>query len=248
MSLSENKGLWFSMALLAVIAAVLAWMILAARPFELIVLFEDAGNLRPGDPVVWKTFKIGRVEKITPLVDNQVGVTVRIKDDYVAGLTHGSGFILKRASFLGLIGDNAVEVVTPESPGTPFQPGEKVQGIDPRKASLLEAGSKLATEYLRQMRERAASMLEDFQTSPFRKDLEGAMVQIQTLAEETAGQAKEGLEQFRKDHQEEFDQIRRKLERLRDDLRRAGDEQRARRVEEEIERMDVHGEAIPRPK
>jgi ElaB/YqjD/DUF883 family membrane-anchored ribosome-binding protein len=248
MSLSENKGLWFSIALLAVLAAVLVWIVLAAKPFELIVLFDDVGNLKAGDPVVWKTFKIGRVEKVTPLVDNQVGVTVRIKEDYVAGLTHGSEFILKRASFLGLVGDNAVEVVTPDSPGTPFQNGEKTPGKDPRQTSALEAGSKLAIDYLKQVSERTTSMLEDFQNSPFRNDLEDTLSQIRALAEKGGTQAKEGVEQFRKNHQKEFDQIRRKLERLRDSLRKVGDEPRARRVEEEIQRMQVPAESELHPK
>jgi hypothetical protein len=34
MSLSENKGLWSGIAFLAVIAAVLVWMTVAAKPFE----------------------------------------------------------------------------------------------------------------------------------------------------------------------------------------------------------------------
>ena len=68
------------------------------------VLLDDVGDLKKGDPVVWKTFTIGKVESIEPLVDNHVGVTISIKEDYAPGISHGTTFMLRSSQLMGLIG------------------------------------------------------------------------------------------------------------------------------------------------
>ncbi len=243
MSLSENKGLWLSITLLAAVGVVIVWIVARSQPFQLVVLFDDIGGLQPGDPVVWKSFKIGRVEKIQPLVDNKIGVTVRIKEEYTSSLTHGTEFVLKQARFLGLIGDNAIEVVTPPAAGSPFVSGEKVPGRNPPIPSALETGVARTLQYLQQLKESSNRMLQEFQDSPFRRDLEEAMLELQDIAQKGSLRAREGLEQFRKDHKRELDAAVRKLERLRDEMRRSGDERGAHRVEEEIDKVQLPAEA-----
>lgn len=215
MSLGENKAAWLAAGTAAVLIAVLLWFLLASKPFLLVVLFDDTEGLKRGDPVLWKGFTIGRVEKIEPLVDNRIGVTIRLREDYGSRITHGSEFRLKRASLLGLAGANAVEVVTPESPGAPFTSGEKVQGISSPVRSLLEKGGQAAAEFWQYLREESGGLAEEFRNSPYREQASEVLKELGSLVEKGAGQAKEGADRFRREHQEEIDRLLRKLEDLR---------------------------------
>lgn len=214
MSLSANKTTWLAAVVAAGLIAALLWFLLASKPFLLVVLFEDTGGLERGDPVLWKGFTIGRVEKVEPLVDNRIGVTIRLREDYGNRITHGSEFRLRRASLLGLAGTNAVEVVTPDSPGAPFASGEKVQGISNPGRSLLDKGGQAAAEFWQYLREESGRLAEEFRNSPYREQASEALKELGSLVEKGARQVKEGAEQFRKEHQEEIDRLLRKLEDL----------------------------------
>jgi ABC-type transporter Mla subunit MlaD len=237
MSLSENKGLWLALAVAAILVGVLLWVLLSSKPFVLVVLFNDVGDLKRGNPVQWKGFTIGKVDRIEPLVDNQIGVTIRLREDYADRVTHGTEFLLKRASLMGLVGENAIELTTPAAPGTPFSSGEKVQGKSESAPTLLEDGKRVALEFWQQLEDRTNRLREDFQDSPFRKEAAEALKELGVLAEKGAEEAREGVDQFRKDHRQEIDRMLKKLEELRDKLRHAGDQAGAQRVEKEIESL-----------
>lgn len=215
MSLSEKKTVWLAAAAAAVLMAALLWFLVAGKPFLLVVLFDDVGNLRRGDPVLWKGFTIGRVDKIEPLVDNRIGVTIRLREDYGRRVTRGSEFRLKRTSLLGLAGTNGIEVVTPDSPGAPFASGERVQGISSPVRSLLEKSGQAAAEFWQYLREESGKLAEELRNSPYREQASEALKELGSLVEKGAGQAKEGAERFRREHQEEIDRLLRKLEDLR---------------------------------
>jgi len=237
MSIGEHKGLWWTIAALAVVISLLIWIFASSTPFLLVILFDEIGDLKKGDPVVWKEFNIGRVEKIEPLVDNQIGVTIRLREDYAGKITRGSQFVLRRAAFLGLVGNNAIEVTTPRTSGPPFDNGEKVQGMTRAKPSIVEAGKRWTQESWQKLKDQSNLFLEEFRSSPLRADLEDALKSVQEVAEQGARQAREGLDQFQREHQKDLDAALRKLERIRDELRKKGDQQKARRVEEQIEQM-----------
>lgn len=237
MSFSENKGLWLSVAILGVIMGALLWIVFSGRPLKLIVLFEEVGDLKRDDPVVWKSFTIGKVADIRPLVNNQIGVTIELKEDYVSQITHGAEFYLKPGSLLGLLGSDSIEVITPASPGTPFSSGEKVQGRRRANPSLLELGKQWTLEHWQQLKDETNQLVEDLQESPFRQDVEDALRQLEKLTAEGANQAREKADEFRKAHEKDLEAIRKKLERVRDAMRHKGDERDAGRLEKELEKI-----------
>jgi ABC-type transporter Mla subunit MlaD len=237
MSFKENKGVWLGIAAGVLAITALIWLLVSGGPSRLIVLFPDIGDLKREDPVVWRTYTIGRVDKIEPMVDNQIAVTIRIREDYVSRITQGARFTLRRASLFGLIGNNAIEVETPSEPGRPFMDGEMVQGISPPKPSLVQQGKEWTLENWQQLKDQAAQLLEEYRKSPYRKEVEDALTQLGALAAEGARQAKEGLAQFRKDHQKDLDTALQKLEQARDWMREKGDEAGARKIQDEIDRV-----------
>ena len=238
MSFKDNKGLWSGVAALVVIAAVLIWILASAEPFRLVILFDDIGALKKGDPVLWKGFEIGKVEDIKPLVENRIGVTIRIKEDYARNITHGAEFILKRSALLGLLGRDAVEITTPSEPGAPYERGERVQGKSTPKPSLIQQGTELGLSYWNQLKDEASRVAEEFRRSPYRTDVEQALDQVKTLAQQGASQAKDGLAQFQKDHKKDLEDAIAKLKNLRDKLLKKGDQSGAKRLDQGIEKLE----------
>ncbi|MFH1573390.1 MAG: MlaD family protein [Acidobacteriota bacterium] len=234
MSLGGNKGLWLAAAAVILIGFFL-WLLFGTQPFLLVVLYDDVGELKRGDPVVWRDFAVGKVDKIEPLVDNQVGVTIRLREDYRGQITRGTDFALKRTSLMGLVGQNAIEVIPPESPGELFAGGEKVQGKIPVAPSLVDEGIRMTAQFWRDLKDHANRLLEEFQSSEFKQEAAEAMKDLRVLAERGAEQAMGGLERFRREHRDEIDRVIRKLEELRDKMRRAGDEEGARQVERQLD-------------
>jgi ABC-type transporter Mla subunit MlaD len=196
MPFGENKWIWIGIMAVVVAIAVILGFVLLSEPFRLMVLFDEVGDLKKADPVVWKEFTIGKVEEIQPLVDNRIGVTIRLREDYATRITHGSEFVLKRTAFLGLVGSNAIEVITPSTPGTPFARGEKVMGKITPKTSLLEDSKKWTLDSWNKLRDATSAMVEEFRTSPYKAEAEDALSHLKTLAEEGAAQVKGGLQQF----------------------------------------------------
>jgi hypothetical protein len=245
-TLSENKGLWLSLLFLAIVAIVLVWLVATSQPYRLTILFEETGGLKADDPVIWKSFTIGRVEKIKPLIDNRIGVIIRLKEEYIPSITTGTDFILRQSSFLGLVGRNAVEVITPDSPGAPLANGSRIPGKILAENSAVELGKKWTFEYLDRVAEGLRKLYQDFQDSPYRDDLAKSLDTLKDLTQRGSREAIDRLDQFRRDHQKEWDEAVRKLERIRDDLRKKGDERRARQIEEELNRMRLPAEAPPR--
>lgn len=237
MSFRENKGLWLGLGAVVIAIVALIWLLVSGGPRTLVILFPETGDLKREDPVIWHDYVVGRVVKIEPLIDNQVGVTIRLNEDYAAKITRGSRFTLKRAALFGLIGSNAIEVETPSEPGPPYVDGERIQGISPPPPTLVEQGKQLTLEYWQQLKNQASILLEEYKRSPYRKDVEDALGQLKVLAEEGTKQAKTSLEQFRKDHEKEFDSVMQKLEQARDWMRKKGDEAGARRLQDEIDRL-----------
>jgi hypothetical protein len=237
MSFRENKGLWLSLAAALIALVALIWLLFSGGPRTLVVLFPDVGDLKGEDPVVWHGYTVGRVTKIEPLVENQIAVTIRLNEDYAAKITHGTRFTLKRAALFGFVGANAIEIETPTQPGPPYTEGEKVQGISPPKPTLVEQGKQWTLAYWQQLKDQAAALLEEYNQSPYRKDVDDALGQLKALAEEGAKQAQGGLGQFRKEHQKDFDSALKKLEQARDWIRKKGDEAGARRLQQEIDNL-----------
>jgi ABC-type transporter Mla subunit MlaD len=235
--MQQNKGLWLGAALLVIIGGLLFWILTGPEPFRLVILYDETGDLKKGDAVMWRDFNIGKVEEVNPLVDNQVGVTIRIKKDYAGRLTQGTEFVLKRAAFLGLVGQNAIEVVTPGSPGAPLASGARIQGKMTPKSSLIEEGTKVTLEYWQQLKDQTSLAIEEFRSSPHGREIEEALDELKSIAERGTQQTKERAEQFRKDHQKEIDEALQKLARIRDELRKRGDLAAVRRLEEQIEKL-----------
>ncbi len=237
MSFSENKGLWLSLGAIIIAGVALVLLLISAAPRTLVVLFPDIGDLKVEDPVVWHEFVVGKVVKIEPLVSSQIGVTIRLNEDYTSKITYGTSFTLKRAALFGFVGRNGIEIELPPSPGRLYESGETVQGISPPKPTLAQQGRQLTAEYWLQVKQQASELLEEYRQSPYKKEVDDALLQLKALAEDGAVQTKDRLEQFRKDHQAEFDSVMKKLEQARDWMRKKGDEAGARRLQQEIERM-----------
>lgn len=238
MSFKDNKGLWSGVVVLVLAAAVLIWIVATAEPFRLVILFDDIGSLKKGDPVLWKGFEVGKVEDIRPLVENEIGVTIRLKEDYVSGITHGAEFTLRRSALLGLVGRDAVEIITPLSPGVPFERGEKIQGKSTPKPSLITQGAELGLQYWNQVKDETGRLIEEFRSSPYRDDVEQGLDRLKILAEQGVLQSKDGLEQFRKDHQKDLEDALVSLRNLRDRLLKKGDRSGAQRLNQEIEKLE----------
>ncbi len=247
MNFGENKWLWVGISLLIIAAAVIVWLIASAEPPRLVILYDEIGDLKKGDPVVWKGFNIGKGEEIQPLIENRIGVTIRLREDYASKITRGSDFILKQAGLLGLMGSNAVEVITPATPGLPFSNGERIPGKITPRTSLLEEGKKWTLEYWKRLSDSANELLEQFKTSPYKKEAEEALAKLRTLSDEGAAKAAEGWQKFRRDHQKEFDSVFSELERIRDEMRKKGDQRGAERLDDEINKIRHNAEAEPKP-
>jgi ABC-type transporter Mla subunit MlaD len=237
MSFKENKGMWLGILIVVLAIIALLWLLMSGGPRTLVILFPEVGDLKEEDPVLWRDYTVGSVKKIEPLVDNQVGVTIGIREDYADKITYGTKFTLRQASILGLIGKNAIEIETPSVPGRPYVDGEKVQGISPSRPTLVEQGKQKALEYWQRLSTQAAALLEEYRKSPYRKEVEDALSNLKDLAEKGAMQSKDQLEQFRKDHQKEIDSALKKLEQAKDWIRKQGDELGARKIQEEIDKL-----------
>jgi hypothetical protein len=237
-SVKDNKALWLIIVGMAAVIAVLIWLLIGNEPYRLVILFDDIGGLKKEDPVVWKGFDIGKVEDIRPLVDNKIGVTIRVKEDYVTGLTHGTEFTLKRGPLLGLLGRDAVEVFTPASPGSPFSRGEKVRGRAAPQPSIISEGKELGAQYWNQLKDETSRLLQDFRNSPYQKDVDEALAKLKALSEEGLLQAKDGLAKFGRDHQKDLEDAVANLKSLRDKLLKLGDRAGAQRVEKQIEKVE----------
>jgi ABC-type transporter Mla subunit MlaD len=237
MSFRENKGLWLIVAAIVISLGALIWLLLSGAPRTLVILFPDIGELKREDPILWHDYIVGRVVKIEPLVDNQIGVTIRLNEDYAKKIRRGTQFTLKRAALFGYVGSNAITVETPSEGGLPYLEGERIQGISPPKPTLVKQGKQVTVEYWQRLKDQAAELLDQYNKSPYRREVEDALAELKTLAEEGRKQAKEGLEQFRKDHQKDFDAAMKKLEQARDWIRKKGDEAGARKIQDEIDRL-----------
>jgi ABC-type transporter Mla subunit MlaD len=233
----SRKGLWIGIAILVVVALALIWILTGSRNLSLVVLLDDAGGLEAEAPVTWKGFTVGKVTGIQPLVDNQIGVTIELKEDSVPKITRGTEFYLKPAPYGGVLGSSSIEIVTPASPGSLFSEGEKVQGKRQTGASWIAEGKKWTAEYWRQLSDQTASLVSNLGNSRFRKEAEEALRELGELTRNGARQAKEEVEQFRREHKKDLERIRKKLEALRDDMRKHGDESDARRLDEQIEKI-----------
>ncbi len=188
MPLLRSKLFWLLCAVVALAAATAYWMVSTAEPRRLTILFDDVAGLRKGDPVIWKTFTIGKVEAIEPLVDNQIGVTVAIREEYAARIARGSTFVLKTAGLLGLVGKNAIEIRLPESPGGRYHQGEKIPGVRAESASLIEEGKQWTLERWNRLKDDMSAMLEESRSGSYRAEVEKALARIKGLAERGAGQ------------------------------------------------------------
>src|SRR4029450_13462415 len=229
--------LWIGIAILVVVALALIWILTGSRNLSLVVLLDDTGGLETDAPVTWKGFTVGKVTGIQPLVDNQVGVTIELKEDYVSKITRGTEFYLNPAPYGGVLGSSSIEIVTPASPGSLFSEGEKVQGKRQTGASWIAEGKKWTAEYWRQLSDQTASLVSNLGNSRFRKEAEEALRELSELTRNGARQAKEEVEQFRREHKKDLDRIRKKLEGRGDDMRKHGDESDARRLDEQIEKI-----------
>ena len=234
---AENRSLWIAIAVLVLLAGILAWAFLSSGPMRLIVLFDEIGGLKKDAPVVWRDFTIGKVVGIQPLVDNQFGVTIELREDYASKITRGSEFYLKPAPLLGIFDQDVVEVVTPQSPLAPFTNGEKVRGKRYPASLFPEQARRWSQEYLRELTDQAGRLIEAFRDSPYRKDAEEVLRQLKEIGERGAALAKDQLEDFRRAHEKDLERIRKKLEQIRDEMRKRGDNGGAEKVEKEIGKM-----------
>lgn len=232
-----SKSLWWIAALILLTAGIVIWLLNSGQPMSLVVLFDDVGGLEKGDPVRWKTFTVGKVHKIEPLVDRKVGVTIRIRDEYRSSITHGTEFVLHQAGFLGLSGENAIEAITPAETGPPFSEGEKIAGRSSPKPSLVEQGKTWTLDSWRRLTERTAKVLEEFESSPQRAEIERALSEAGRLAGAAARQAGEEAERFWRDHRKDLDRIIERLEAIRKELLKSGDEAGAKRIQVEVEEL-----------
>jgi len=220
MSFKENKGLWLGSLAVIVAVVALVWLLMSGGPRTLIILFPEVGDLKKEDPVLWRDYTVGKVKEIAPLVDNQVGVTIRIREDYADRITRGTKFTLRQASAFGFIGQNAIEIQTPTTPGAPYAEGEKIQGESPPRPTLVEQGKQKTLEYWRQITNQATVLLDEYRKSPYRREVEDALAALKDLAAKGTEQSKDQFEQFRKDHQKEIDDAMKKLEQAKDWMRK----------------------------
>jgi hypothetical protein len=232
MTFCENKGLWFMVILTIAVAGIF----LTARPLTLVIVFPDADGLKPDDPVVLQGVSIGKVEDIRTLGQNQIGVTVRIREDHVSGLTHGTVFILRPAALFGLIGNCSIEAVIPPARGTPFSSGERVNGVLPPRSTLIVQARKWSQEYWQQLKVETTRLIGDLQSSPYRVEAKAILTQLKALADQGAQLAQERLDDFRQAHQKEVQDLIDRLEGLGAEMRRKGDGAAANEVEREVER------------
>jgi len=237
MSFRENKGLWLIAAAIIIALGALIWLLLSGAPRTLVILFPDIGELKRDDPIVWHDYTVGRVVKIEPLVDNQIGVTIRLNEDYAKKIRRGTQFTLRRSALFGYVGSNAITVETPSEGGLPYFEGEKIQGISPPKPTLVEQGKEITTEYWQRLKDQAAELLAQYNKSPYRKEVEAALAELKALGDKGSKLAKDELARFRKDNQEELDAVMKKLEQARDWIRKKGDEAGARKIQDEIDRL-----------
>jgi hypothetical protein len=139
---------------------------------------------------------------------------------------------------LGFLGADSIDVVTAFIPGSPYTRGEKIQGKHRPDSSLLEVGVKWTQEYLKQLKDQTSEILDEFSKSPYRREVEEALRELKEITDLGAGLAKESLEEFQRKHAKDLERIRKKLETLRDEMRKRGDAGGAKRLEEQIEKMD----------
>lgn len=240
MALAGSKSFWVICILVVILGAFVFWAITSAKPLRLVILYDDIGELKKGDPVVWKTFTIGKIESIEPLVDNQIGVTISIKEDYADRITHDTTFTLQSEQLLGLIGQNAIEIELPPVAGRPYEQGEKVQGVRIPETSLVEEGKQWTLDQWRRLKDQVSLILEESKSSPYRAELEEALDRAKSLAEQGIRQVKEGAEKFRKEHQKDFEDALKNLERIRDEMARKGDQAAAKALTEQIEKLRAY--------
>lgn len=219
---------------LAVLAGAWAYQILDSRPpadgFEFTATFFDPGSLSEGDPVKLNGNTIGEVSGIEPhSEEGKWAVHVRLYRDaevILAGPPEGTAIItesgwLRRGAHL--------EIVQPESGGTPLAEGGILPGLGERNNSLGDhlARARMAAEQgLQQAREaseglRQRAMMEvDVLHDRLREiadgpEAEALRQQFDTFRQEVTQAGEQGAEQARDAARRAVEEGRKLIESLR---------------------------------
>ncbi len=100
---------------------------------------------------------------------------------------------------------------------------------------MIDQGAEAGLQYWNRLKEETARIIEAFNRSPYRAEVEQALGRLKTVAGDAATSARDGLAQFGKDHQKDLDSAIAGLNRLRDKLLKRGDQSGAKLLEEAID-------------
>jgi len=125
---------------------VLVWQYLTLHSgMEVHVLFRDRGEIEVGDPVYWREFEIGRVERVE-LDQGRARVTLRLWQQSGAELTRGSTFL---ADTRGVIErERRIDAYVLDPEASPLQEGDIVDGVSSKLELALRKGMQGAQRLL----------------------------------------------------------------------------------------------------
>lgn len=115
------------------------------------IVFQDAGALRPGDPVIEKQVAVGRVTRIDP-VDDRKAVTVRLAREHRTAIVTDSLFSIEGRSLL---------VTNTFAVGRPVENGAILYAREDRMSKWLAKGGRAVEPYVDKARARAGEIAKD---------------------------------------------------------------------------------------
>lgn len=201
------------------------------------VSFNRIYGLRQGDPVLFRDTPVGRVHKVTYTETGVFLVEIELEQAFAHAATEHSRFMITDAP--GRTGDKAVLIRQSEPGGEKIAGGAVVEGSEPDDtAAAMEDAGAVISESLAVLMKIMEQGLSDLgvmlQTLPETQEYQVLMKALSDLEARLKTSGAEMAETLRRDV---LPFLEEKIRELAERLKQQGQEDKARNLEQELERL-----------
>ena len=188
------------------------------------VSFDQIQGLKVEDPVLFKSTPVGQVEKIVYTADGTFLVTLTIADDFAFVATDHSRF------YIGRTPDRRAVIIEQAQPG-----GKKIQ-----KDAVVQGEDRTPrgrfTWLMKQLEARILTLLSDIEEIPETEQYDRLKEKLEALETWLKTSGKAASKTF---ETEILPRLEEKIHALAERLRRMGESDKARRLEEELDKLQT---------
>lgn len=211
----------FAILLLAILATAVWYGVrwFAQRDdLHVTVVFESAGELRPGDAVTSGGLVIGRVTKISRL-ESQEAVSILVQKEHRGEMMRDSLFSIEEAG-----GEARLEVINSVAVGALLPDGAVVYARDDKLSRWLAKHGSEVGAVLGKLEGKARKLMDDYESGKLESEIERYKQQVpewrrqgEDVLRRNMGKAEEKVEAMEKvlrdnDRVKEADELRRRFE------------------------------------